>query len=206
MRPRGSAGLLLLAVLLEGEASAAERARDAFIARHLCGARTLLARIHERGPPTTSRNRFLVLAVRDQPQHYVQCIFFDADRKMLCEASSGAYRYVARDGLRLDQAAESVAALEALGFAIPGSGGNFAREVVLGTPPDLDAAARLMLAALHDGYRADDTSVLDAVAPMAGDEPACGLRPAAAGGGAVTISATPAPPLNARRGSPAPGH
>ena len=191
----------ILALILPRAAEAAPAARDRFVAQHLCAVRTLLTRIHENGPRNTSRNRFLVVAMRGYGQNYVQCIFIDEDRRMLCEASSGVHRYTADSDIRLRQEPRSVAALMALGFAQPDARANFAREVELGTPPDLDIPARLILTALHDGYDAEGVS-LDMTAPMAGAEPACGIVPA--GQPAATVRARVVPDLNARPESPAP--
>lgn len=128
-----------------------------------------LSRIHEGGPRTTSRNRFIVLAIGGEPQSYVQCIFEPSDRRMLCEASSGAYRYRAEDGLRLRQSEESLAALAALGFLRKDAAGNFEREIELGTPPDLAVAADLMLATLNRAYGAGPRSRIEITAPNAAE-------------------------------------
>jgi hypothetical protein len=44
---------------------------------------------------------------------------------------------------------------------------NYEREVSLGTPPDFDTVADLMIGALHDVYEARETTQLDFRAPRA---------------------------------------
>ena len=100
----------------------------------------------------------------------MQCIFRDDDTRMLCEASSGVYRYRDDQGKRRDMSREAVAALEALGFTLPDPKGNFVREIDLGSPPRLETATTLMRASLDDAYQADATSILDWNAPMAAIE------------------------------------
>ncbi|WP_430910514.1 hypothetical protein [Methylobacterium sp. sgz302541] len=143
------------------------------LARHRCEILSRLTRIHEAGPRDTSYDRFIAVELHGRPQSYVQCIFLPSDTRMLCEASSGAYRFRPEDGLRLRQSEESIAALKALGFVRKDvarnfdEAKNFEREVELGTPPDLGAVADLILAALSRGYAAEPNSRLDITAPKA---------------------------------------
>lgn len=137
------------------------------LARHHCEILSRLTRIHEAGPRDTSYDRFIAVELHGRPQSYVQCIFLPSDTRMLCEASSGAYRFRPEDGLRLRQSEESIAALKALGFVRKDVARNFEREVELGTPPDLGAVADLILAALSRGYAAEPSSRLDITAPKA---------------------------------------
>jgi len=164
------AGMSSLAAAELGD-TAATRAR--FIAQHRCALVERLQAMHRRGPVEESRDRFISVALRDEPQRYVQCIFHDRDAWMFCEASSGAYGPTGRDRLRLGPSER--AALNALGYIQANAGENFAREVELGAPPDVAIAAELMLAALHDGYGARPGSVIEVRAPYAGEPGiACG--------------------------------
>lgn len=160
-RRLGLAALLLLLSSLSG-ADSGERDRKAFIEYNRCAIVERLHSIHERGPRSTSTGRFLAANPYGAPDRYVQCLFFDDDTRMFCEAASG--RYGGIDHL-LD--ASAIAALKALGFSLDDPNGNFAREVALGTPPDFDRVAELMLGALHDGYGADSDDRLRLSAPMA---------------------------------------
>jgi len=146
--------------------AAASRAR--FIARHRCAIVERLEIMHQRGPVETSRDRFIIVALRGAPQRYVQCIFHDRDTRMFCEASSGAYGPTGEGRLQLGPAER--AALNALGYVQTSPRKNFARDVAIGDPPDVAIAADLMLAALHDGYGAGPGSVIEIQAPY-GDEP-----------------------------------
>ncbi|GJE17374.1 TY-Chap domain-containing protein [Methylobacterium marchantiae] len=148
------------------EASAAS-SRTAFIDRHRCAILTRLERIHQRGPVTTSRDRFIIVALQHSPQSYVQCIFFDNDTKMRCEASSGAFRYRPEDPVELGLSPDSLTTLLGLGFTRARPAENYSREVAIGTPPDLASVAELILTTLHDVYRADTTHRLSVMAPKA---------------------------------------
>lgn len=159
---------LLIAAFAEappgsGQARSGLSPRGAFIRQHRCEVVARLDAIHRRGPVETSRDRFIVVALRDRPMHYVQCIFQPFDTVMLCEASSGAY---GKTGFRLQ--AQSQAALRALQYAQADGEANFSRTVSLGDPPDVGIAADLMLAALYDAYGAEPDSAIEITAPRGG--------------------------------------
>ena len=137
-----------------------------FVREKRCAVAERLAAIHSSGPIDVSRDRFIVVAPHGQPQRYVQCIFQDRDTRMFCEAASGAYGPPGQRRLRLDASARQ--ALSALGYVQADPAENFARAVDLGAPPDLDIAADLMLATLHDVYGARPGAVLDIEAPHGG--------------------------------------
>ena len=124
--------------------------------------------IHRRGPIETSRDRFIVVGLRDQPMHYVQCIFEPYDTEMLCEASSGAYGPSASGQPAFQLHARSRAALHALHFIQADARENFLRSVFLGDPPNVGIAADLMLAALYDAYGAEPDSAISITAPRDG--------------------------------------
>ena len=137
--------------------------REAFFLQHRCEVVARLERIHRRGPVETSRDRFIVVALRDRPMNSVQCIFQPFDTEMLCEASSGAYGSPA---FELD--AQSQAALRALHYVQEDPRKNFSRTIFLGDPPNLGIAADLMLAALYDAYGAEPDSAISITAPRGG--------------------------------------
>ncbi len=145
----------------------ADEARRRFISECRCWIESALTTFHENGPPTTSRDRFITVSVAGDAQNYVQCIFQDDDTRMLCEASSGAYRYRDSQGMRLDMSPEPVAALKRLGFIVPDPKGNFAQIIELGSPPKFGPVATLLLASLYDAYRAEAKSTVEWNAPMA---------------------------------------
>lgn len=139
--------------------------RTAFIETNRCDIVERLYSIHLRGPRSTSQDRFLAVSPYGKSKYYVQCIFFDDDTKMLCEAVSGRYGSIEEWPGLLSPAAE--AALQALGFRLDDPNGNFAREIDIGTRPDLDRVADLMLGALHDAYGIGLEDRLKFDAPMA---------------------------------------
>jgi hypothetical protein len=114
-----------------------------------------------------SRDRFIVVMLREQPQRCVQCIFQDCDSRMLCEAASDAYRPAGADRLRLDASARVT--LRRLGYSQASARDNFSRTLALGSLPGVGIAADLMLSALHDAYGNHTGSVLRIEAPHGGD-------------------------------------
>ena len=166
-RIRSTASMMLAVVLaaIPG-AAAADRGRAGFIETHRCAVVERLRSIHLRGPRSTSRDRFLVVSVARAEQSYVQCIFFDEDTKMQCEASSGAYGRMP-EGSHLTWLAPSRSALHRLGFAQVDPDTNYTREIALDTPPDFRVVASLMLGALHDAYGARVGTRLEFTAPKA---------------------------------------
>ena len=163
-----SSAVMMLGIAFASTSDAASDGRDraAFIEAHRRAVVTQLNSIHLRGPRSTSRDRFLAVSVVRADQRYVQCIFFDGDTKMYCEASSGAYAQ-APDATDHLLSASSKAALHRLGFVQTSPKQNYEREISLGTPPDFDAVADLMIGALHDAYEARETTPLNFRAPRA---------------------------------------
>ena len=162
-------GVAAAAALLPIVAAAAQTQADlqAFLAVHRCAIVERFEIIHARGNPANSKDRFLAVTLRGQPQAYVQCLFFERDTKMSCEAASGFYAQKPEEPRRFRLAPEEVAALGRLGFSTDDSAGNFKREIEIGSPPNLGAVADLMLSALHDGYGARVKSRLKWSAPLA---------------------------------------
>ncbi len=62
-----------------------------FLSTYRCAVVERLERMHARGDRSVQWDRFLILASRQAPEHYVQCIFTDNDTEMFCEAASGFY-------------------------------------------------------------------------------------------------------------------
>lgn len=149
-------------------------ARARFIARHRCAVVERLDGLHRRGGVDDSHDRFIIVALHGEPQHYVQCIFHDRDTRMFCEASSGAYGPTGAGQLRLGPSEQ--AALRALGYVQASLRDNFARDIGIGDPPDVTIAADLMLAALYDGYGGGPGSEIEIRGPSHGDDlrAACG--------------------------------
>lgn len=167
---RSVAALVLMTAalpLVGADAGPASASGDSFVRRHRCAVVARLDAIHRRGPVDVSRDRFIVVSLRDQPQRYVQCIFEDRDTRMFCEAASGAYGPSGERGLRLGASVRE--ALRALRFVQDNPRENYSRTVDLGDPPDLGIAADLMLSALHEAYGAHPGSELQIEAPNGGN-------------------------------------
>jgi len=161
---------VIMVALLESTVMARAQAADslrALLVEYRCPIVDRLDRIYDHASPDDYRDRFLAVNLSGHPHGYVQCMFVAGRTRILCEASSGYY-YNADGGPRtfyLPQAA--IAALGRLGFSTDDTSGNFRYEAALGSPPDLNAIADLMLAALHDGYGARAGSRLSFNAPFA---------------------------------------
>jgi hypothetical protein len=156
----------LVAGLLPRPATAqSAETRAALLAARQCTLAAQLRAVRGRPSAFKHRDRFLVLSVKARPQSYVQCMFTDRDR-LYCEASSF---YYAEAGTRrtVYMASEAMAALEKLGFGTGPEQKNFPYERALGSPPDFDAIATLMLTALHDAYGAREDTELETYAPFA---------------------------------------
>ncbi len=157
------------AIALAAGSAAAEQSKSLrdFLMHYRCPVVDRLDRIYEAGDHASHRDRFLALTVPEHPHGYVQCMFFDRRKEMLCEASSGFYYDKPGTERTMYLAPEAVAALGRLGFSTDDSQGNFSIEFPVADPPDLNAIADLMLKALHDGYGARADTKLKFSAPFA---------------------------------------
>jgi hypothetical protein len=146
----------------------------ALLLEYRCPVVDRLERIYSHGNPSSDADRFLAITHPGHPHGYVQCMFFDNRRRLLCEASSGFYFTPRGHPRTFHLQPDAIAALGRLGFSTDGSQGNFRLERELGDKPDFNALADLVLTALHDGYGARADSRLRANAPFAkGPSPAC---------------------------------
>ncbi len=161
--------IVLLAVLLAPvpRALAAGRADpelETLRQQHFCEVLGYLNAI--RSQPLTLEDRYLII---DRPKvpGYVQCIFFDDDRKILCEVASGFYdepdiQYVAPDRL---------AALAPLGFSLDASKGNYRQERTIKNGASVAEIADLLIRAMHDVYGATSDSRFRYEAPLVKEPP-----------------------------------
>ncbi|HEY3638748.1 MAG TPA: hypothetical protein VGK90_11405 [Rhizomicrobium sp.] len=124
---------------------------DTFESTYHCAVTASIARIHAH-PHPEQMYRYLVLE-NAVTHRYVQCLFFDSDRQMLCEAWSGWWEQKnSGPKFRSPLAPEQLAALSKLGFSMDVSHGNFQRRFRFGGVPDYEGVADLMLRALYSGY------------------------------------------------------
>lgn len=154
----GIVGLMLAAAV--GSANPLDdRADDRgiFFERFRCPIVERLERIKSTGDLAKPNDRFLTVGPKSRPDHYVQCIFFDNDTRLLCEAASGYYERPNRSQL-LD---EALAALQALGFGMDDSHGNFMTRLDAEQADGLTKAAELMLSALYDAYGSHRATTLE---------------------------------------------
>jgi len=95
---------------------------DTLQSKYRCPITAYLTEIHRR--PLAKKDRYLILWSAGRPEFYVQCMFFDKDREIHCEAASGYY------GEKIAGFATptKLAALAALGFSTDASAGNFVQE------------------------------------------------------------------------------
>lgn len=160
--------IALIGIILMAAPPSLASERTDFIAQHRCSVVSALDEIHRRGPVGTSHNRFLILKIHEQFQRYVQCIFFDRDRSMYCEAASGAYDMKIEAPYRYVPTSETIEALHRLGYRQEAPTENYSRTVALGSPPDVGIAADLMLGALYDAFDARAGTIIDMDAPNGG--------------------------------------
>ena len=142
--------IVLLALLLAAapRALAAGRADpqlEMLRQQHFCEILAYLDAI--RRQPPTPHDRYLVIDVAERPG-YAQCLFFDGDRKILCEVASGSYdksgsHYVPPDKL---------AALSRPGFSLDGAKGNYQQRRAIRNDASVAKIADLLIRALHDVY------------------------------------------------------
>jgi hypothetical protein len=139
----------------------------ALLGAYRCEVVGRLERIYARGNPLVPIDRFLAISVPSHPHGYVQCMFYDRRKKMLCEAASGFYFDTPDAPRRLRLQSAEVAALARLGYSTDDSRGNFRIEFDVGEPPDFNAIADFILTTLHDGYGARADHRLKFNAPFA---------------------------------------
>jgi hypothetical protein len=138
---------------------------ERFIELYRCPVRERLELIH--ADKTHPGDRFFVLMLAGQPERYVQCLFFDEDRKVLCEAASGFYAHLPGKPNIFGPNSHGIAALAQLGFSTDGSSGNYQIELETTKPGALKHIADLMLTALYEAYGAYTGSRLRFISPLA---------------------------------------
>jgi hypothetical protein len=133
---------------------------------HRCPLAERLERLHRKGDLASQRDRFIAVSLPEHPHGYVQCMFVELRRKILCEASSGFY-FSKPGEPRAYLPDEAVVLLARLGFNTDDAKGNFQALVDVPRRPDFNGIAEFILQALHDGYGARARSRLRINAPMA---------------------------------------
>jgi hypothetical protein len=108
-----------------------------FLSTYRCAVAERLAIIHANRD--RDLDRFLIIALKFIPENYVQCLFLDGDRRMLCEASSGFHAQLPGESQLQGATPGGLAALARLGFSTDGSEGNFQRIIEFSGEPDLES-------------------------------------------------------------------
>jgi hypothetical protein len=130
--------------------------------QHFCEILGYLTAI--RGQPLELEDRYLIVEVRKTPG-YVQCIFFDDDRKVLCEVASGFY-----DNIRYG-APDRLATVAQLGFSLDASKGNYQQRLTIKDAASVPEIADLIIRAMHGVYDATPTSRFRYEAPLVKEPP-----------------------------------
>jgi hypothetical protein len=146
-------------------AGKADPALETLRQQHFCEILGYLTAI--RSQPMTPHDRFLVVEVAERPG-YVQCLFFDRDRKILCEAASGAYdkagsHYVSADRLET---------LAKLGFSLDDAKRNYQQRRAVRSDASMAKIADLLIRTLHDVYDVAPEHHFSYTAPLVKDKPA----------------------------------
>ena len=142
----------------------ADPALETLRQQHFCEILGYLTAIRSR--PLALEDRYLIVDVPKTPG-YVQCIFFDKDRKVLCEVASGFYdqpgiQYVSPDRL---------AAVAQLGFSLDASKGNYQQERKITSAASVAKIADLIIRAMHGAYGAMPDSKFRYEAPLVKELP-----------------------------------
>ena len=113
------------------------------------------------------KNRYLIVSPVQHIGNYAQCIFFEDDSKMYCEAASGFFLTKPGQPNPTWLSPESRAAVVSLGYSLDDSKGNFAQKITLSTETSLSSIAELLLTTLHRVYSARSYMRLELKAPLA---------------------------------------
>jgi hypothetical protein len=161
--------ILVIALLATATGGLAEESTSLheLLVEYRCPVVDRLERVYEAGDPSSHRDRFVAITVPEHPHGYVQCMFHDRRKRVLCEASSGFFFDPPGTPRSFYLSAAAIASLARLGFSTDDSKGNFQIDFAVGDDPDLNAIADLILKALHDGYGARATTRLRFNAPFA---------------------------------------
>jgi hypothetical protein len=138
---------------------------DTLQSKYRCPITAYLSEIHRR--PLKEKDRYLILWISPRPEIYVQCMFFDDDRQIHCEAASGYYG----EKLPSFMTPSKFAALAAFGFSTDAAVGNFVHERAV---PDVDALydiAGLLIETLVRVYDMAIDDVLRYQAPLVPSPP-----------------------------------
>lgn len=155
---------MILVMTTAAESAPAPDNLASFLATYECTVGEIVARVHA---SRKQDDRYFVLT--DVPsRRYVQCLLYDHDRKVLCEAASGWWdKKSSEPDFKPDIAPSRLQALAKLGFSLDASRGNFRRYFRFRYELDYEEIARVMLSALYSGYGARVSTGVLGEAPYA---------------------------------------
>lgn len=135
----------------------------AFLASYRC---EIVGRLGQIRASLDNKARYIILSDESRPEHYVQCLFIDGDKRMMCEAASGFYRTKPGEERVKLVSPQGLSALKRLGFSGEDTEGNFQAFAKTATTADLPTVADLMLTALYRGYEKREPPRLKIDAPQ----------------------------------------
>jgi len=138
-----------------------------FRAQFRCEVVNRLERIYGFGDRSKHQDRFLSITVPEHRHGYVQCMFYEGGRKLICEAASGFFLSKPEEPRLYRLSDEKIDQLRSLGFSDDDSRGNFRHYSDVESSPNFNRIADFLLAALHQGYDANAQSRLQFNAPFA---------------------------------------
>jgi hypothetical protein len=161
---------IALLCTMDHSQSAAETADfKEFRSQYRCEVVNRLERIYGFGDRSQHRDRFLSITVSEHRHGYVQCMFYESGKKLICEAASGFFLSKAGESRLYRLPEDKIEQLKSLGFSDDDSQGNFRNYSDVESPPNFNRIADFLLAALHHGYDATVRSKLEFSAPFAPD-------------------------------------
>lgn len=159
---------LSLCLIWTSGAVAEDAALAELRAKHFCRVVAYLRAIHAH--PPSRHNRYLVLEPVGRVA-YVQCLYYQLDRRILCEAASGYYEVPRRELV----APERYPILRDLGYATPAVGGNYKQRRSIKGDQSLAEVAEIMIRTLHDIFDVVPSDTVEYKAPFVPDPPEPGV-------------------------------
>jgi hypothetical protein len=135
----------------------------AFLSTYHC---EIVGRLNQIRASSDQKARYIILSDQDRPEHYVQCLFIDGDKRMMCEAASGFYRTKPGEERVKLVSPQGLSALNRLGFSGDDAEGNFQAFARTATRADFPAVADLLLTALYRGFEKRQPPRLTIDAPL----------------------------------------
>jgi hypothetical protein len=147
-------------------ASDAEQRLNGFLQLHKCPVYERLLYTHQNGNKEFPNNRYVIFASRERTYAFVQCILFENDEKVLCEAASGFFSGGPGKPRTFRLSPRSLAAVQRFGFLGTGESGNHRQEFNLKDRGGLDGVADLIVRSLYIVYAPRKNEQMEYKAPI----------------------------------------